>query len=94
MRVIRKGSDKVHRTTCRFCNSDLAYTDADMFYSSEEKRGGIRKTVSHIFGGTEEYVNICRCHYRCVVCPVCHNIIKFIDFSNGGFGETVRWEKA
>ena len=92
MRIVKKGYEKVHRTTCRFCNSDLEYTDADMFHLVEEERGGLRETREHLFRPTEEYINVCKQHYNCINCPVCHNTIKFVDF-NHIFPETIRWEK-
>ena len=92
MRIVKKGYEKVRRTTCRFCNSDLEYTDADMFYLVEEKRGGLRETREHLFRPTEEYINVYKQRYHCINCPVCHNTIKFIEFDDI-FPETIRWER-
>jgi len=92
MRVVKKGNEKIHRTTCRVCNSDLEYTDSDLFSLVQEERGGLRQTVYHFFSPTEEYVNVLKQHYKCIICPVCHNTIKFLDFDSG-FPETVRWDK-
>ena len=92
MKVIKKGDEKTYKITCQVCNSDLEYTDSDVFFITEEKRGSSRVTVTHLFGADEEYVNICKERYKCVICPMCHNTIKSIDFS-AGIGDTIRWER-
>ena len=83
MKVIRNGKEKTYIITCDHCNSDLEYTEDDVFYTKEERRGGISKTVSHFWKADEHYVNIYMQDYRCVRCPVCGNVIKRIDFSRG-----------
>lgn len=79
MKVIKKGNEKTYEITCDVCNSDLEYTDDDVFYEIEEKEGFIRETVGHFFKPDEEYVNIVENHYKCVMCPVCNNTIKRLD---------------
>ena len=54
MKVITNGKDKVYTTTCRECNSDLEYTDADVFYTPNKY---------HI----NAYLQDCRC-VKCPVC--------------------------
>lgn len=92
MKVVKNGCEKVYRTTCRFCNSDLEYTDADMFHLVEEKQGGIRETREHLFKPTEEYVSVYKQHYNCIHCPICHHIIKFLD-PNHIFSENIGWKR-
>ena len=94
MKVICNGKDKVYTITCDNCNSDLGYTENDIFYIKEERRGGIIKTVPRLFRTDEHYTNVYIQEYRCVKCPVCGNVIKRIDFSNGLPSlDTMRWEK-
>lgn len=94
MRVMCSGKDKVYKTTCIKCDSDLEYIEDDVFNISEECKGGLRKTVSHWFKKDEHYVNIYVMKYRCIKCPVCGHVIKFVDFRDGlQTMETVRWEK-
>ena len=94
MKVVCNGKDKVYTSTCRKCNSDLEYTEDDVFYTNEECKGGIRKTVSHFWKPDEHYTNVYMQEYRCVRCPVCGHIIKSIDFRNGlPSMNTIRWEK-
>ena len=94
MIVVCNGKDKIHETTCDKCNSDLAYTEDDVFYVTEERKGGISKTVSHLFKADEHYISVYMQEYRCVKCPVCGHIIKSISFRNGlPDMDVVRWEK-
>jgi hypothetical protein len=93
MKVITNGKDKVYTTTCGKCNSDLEYTNADVFHTTEERRGGLRKTVGHLFKPDEHYVNVYLQNLRCVKCPVCGNIVKSIDFDNLSDMKTIRWER-
>ena len=94
MKVVCNGKEKVYEITCRKCNSDLEYTEDDVFYTSEEECGGVEKIVSHFWKPDERYVNVYIQEYRCVKCPVCGHIIKRMDFSKGlpNLG-TMRWEK-
>lgn len=94
MKVICNGKDKIHTNTCNQCHSDLEYTEDDVFYINEECKGGLRKTVSHLFKADEHYINIYMQEKRCVKCPVCGHIIKSVSFRNGLPNMvTVRWEK-
>lgn len=94
MKVIFNGKDKTYEITCDTCNSDLEYTENDVFYIKEERRGGIDKTVSHFWKADEHYVNVYMQDYRCVRCPVCGNVIKRIDFSKGLQSlDAMKWEK-
>ena len=94
MKVVCNGKEKVYTDTCSRCNSDLEYTENDVFYVNEECKGGIRETVSHLFKKDEHYINIYMQEFRCVKCPVCGDIIKSISFRNGlPDMETIRWEK-
>ena len=92
MKVVCNGKDKVHEITCDKCNSDLEYTEADVFYTNEKKKGGIRQTIPHAFKADEHYISVYMDEYRCVKCPVCGHIIKRISFRNG-LSEFVGWEK-
>jgi transcription initiation factor IIE alpha subunit len=94
MKVIRNGKDKTYEITCATCNSDLEYTENDVFYTKEERRGGMGKTVSHFWKADEHYVNVYMQDYRCIRCPVCGNVIKMMDFSKGLPSlEAMKWEK-
>ena len=94
MKVVCNGKDKVYEITCDKCNSDLEYIEDDVFYTSEEKRGGIGKTVSHFWKPDEHYVNVYMQEHRCVKCPVCGHIIRRIDFSKGFPNlDAMKWEK-
>lgn len=94
MKVVCNGKEKIYTTTCSKCNSDLEYTEDDVFYVTEERTGGLRKTVSHLFKADEHYINVYMQEFRCVKCPVCGHIIKFVSFRNGLPNmKTVRWEK-
>ena len=94
MRVICSGKEKIYMTTCRKCNSDLEYTEDDVFYTQEECKGGLIKTVPHLFKADEYYTNVYIQDYRCIRCPVCGNVIKSIDISKGfPSSKTERWEK-
>lgn len=94
MKVICTGKEKVYTSTCSKCNSDLEYTEDDVYYVNEEHKGGLRKTVSHVFKADEHYVNVYMQESRCVKCPVCGHIIKTVSFRNGlPDMKTVRWEK-
>lgn len=81
MKIVQKGKYKSYEVTCHQCNSDLEYTENDIFYTQEEKVGGIIKTVSHLFKQDEHYKSIYLYNYKCVKCPVCGYIIKMPDFS-------------
>ena len=94
MKVIRKGSEKTYEVTCDFCKSDLEYMDEDVFFKTEEKRGLTKRTVTHLFKEDEEYIDIRKKHYRCVVCPVCNNTIKMLDVDSFiKDDDFVRWER-
>ena len=94
MKVICNGKDRTYEITCNICNSDLEYTENDVFYTEEECRGLIGKTVSHFWKADEHYVNVYMQNYRCVRCLVCGNVIKRIDFSKGLPNlDTMKWEK-
>lgn len=92
MKVVCNGKDKVYETTCGKCNSELEYTESDVFYTNEEKRGGVCQIVPHFFKPDEHYVSVYKQKYSCIKCPVCGHIIKRIDPRNG-FSEFVGWEK-
>lgn len=94
MKVICNGKEKTYTITCDNCNSDLEYTENDVFYTKEECKGGIAKTVSHLFKADEHYTSVYMQDYRCIKCPVCGNVIKRIDFSKGlPRLEAMKWEK-
>ena len=95
MKVIRKGKEKVYTVTCDKCNSDLEYTENDVFYTTEEKIGLACYTVHHIFKEDEQYNNVYMQEYRCVKCPICKHIIKSISHRYGcpSSSKTIRWEK-
>ena len=94
MKVLLNGKEKIYTKTCNKCNSDLEYTDDDVFYTTEERKGGICKTISHLFKDDEHYVNVYMQEYACIKCPVCGNIIKFISFRSGPQNlKTIRWER-
>lgn len=38
MKVVLNGKAKVYTKTCNKCNSDLEYTEDDVFYINEERR--------------------------------------------------------
>lgn len=90
MKVVCNGMDKVYKITCNKCDSDLEYTEKDVFEMQEE-RSGIVKTVHHLFKPAERFINVYMQTYRCIKCPVCGNVIKRMDL-NKGIG-TMRWEK-
>lgn len=92
MKVVCNGKDKVHEITCDKCNSDLEYTEADVFYTNEKKKGCIGYTEPRLFRPDERYISVYMNEYRCVKCPVCGHIIKRISFRNG-LSEFVGWEK-
>lgn len=94
MKVLLNGKEKVYTKTCNKCNSDLEYTEDDVFYINEERRGGICKTISRPFKDDEHYTNVYTQEYSCVRCPVCDNIIKSISFRSGLQNlKTIRWER-
>lgn len=94
MKVICNGKEKTYKITCDHCNSDLEYTENDVFYTKEECKGGLCKTVPHFWKPDEHYVNVYMQEYRCVKCPVCGHIIKRMDFSNGLSNlDAMKWEK-
>ena len=94
MKVICNGKEKTYEIVCDNCNSDLEYTEDDVFYTKEECKGGIIKTVPHLWKADEHYTNVYMQDYRCIKCPVCGNVIKILDFSKGlpSLG-AMRWEK-
>lgn len=92
MKVITNGKNKVYTTTCIKCNSDLAYTDADIFYKTEERKGVVSKTVYHLFKPDEHYVSVYLEKYKCIKCPVCGHVIKFTDFDDFFSEKTLKWE--
>ena len=94
MKIKCKGTCKVFEITCMNCNSDLEYTEKDVFYIKEERQGGLRKTVTHLWKPDEHYVNVYMQQYRCIKCPVCGNIIKRPDFSKGLPSiDSTKWKK-
>ena len=94
MRVVCKGKDKVYTITCSKCNSDLEYTENDVFYTNKEQKGLVHKTITHLFKEDEHYTNVYMQEYRNIKCPVCGHIIKTPSYKNGLLNmETIRWEK-
>lgn len=94
MKVLCNGKEKIYTITCSKCNSDLEYTEDDVFYTNEEKKGLIEKTITHLFKEDEHYTNIYMQEYRNIICPVCGYIIKTPSYKNGLLNmETIRWEK-
>lgn len=93
MKIIKKGSEKTHRVTCEFCNSDLEYTDDDVFFKKVKGRGGLIGTRYSFFKGYEEYAEICMYRFKYITCPVCHNNIKLTDVDSLLSGESIGWEK-
>ena len=95
MKVVCNGKDKVYEKTCYNCNSDLEYTEGDVFYTTEKRSSGIGQTVSHFFKSDEHYVGFYMQDYRCIRCPVCGNVIKMPDFSKGlPSSGAMKWEKS
>ena len=92
MKVVCNGKDKVYEMTCDQCNSDLEYTEEDVFYTNERVKGGVRQTIPHVFKADENYISVYMKEYRCVKCPVCGHITKRISFRNG-LSEFIGWEK-
>ena len=94
MKVLCNGKEKIYTITCSKCDSDLEYTEDDVFYTNEEKKGLIEKTITHLFKEDEHYTNIYMQEYRNIKCPVCGYIIKTPSYKNGLPNmETIRWEK-
>lgn len=93
MKVITNGKDKVYTTTCNKCKSDLEYTDADVFRITEERKGGIEKTVFRLFGPDEYYTSVYLENLKCIKCPICGNIIKFTVFDDLPSMKPIRWER-
>ena len=94
MKVISNGKEKVYTRTCSECHSDLEYTEDDVFYTKEERRGGVCKTVPHLFKKDEYYTNVYLQEYRCIKCPVCGNINKSLSFRGGLPSlKTIGWVK-
>ena len=94
MKVLCNGKDKVYTITCSKCYSDLEYTEDDVFYTNEEKKGLIERTIPHLFKEDEYYTDIYMQEYCNIKCPVCRHIIKTPSFRNGlPSMETIRWEK-
>jgi hypothetical protein len=94
MRVTCNGKDKVYEKTCINCNSDLEYTEDDVFYTTEKCSSGFQRTVYNFFKEDEHYVGFYMQDYRCIRCPVCGNVIKMLDFSKGlPFARKTEWEE-
>jgi transcription initiation factor IIE alpha subunit len=83
MKVVCNGKDKVYERTCSNCNSDLEYTESDVFYTTEKRSSGIGRTDIHFFKKDEHYIGFYKQDYCCIRCPVCGNVIKMPDFSKG-----------
>lgn len=91
MKVIKNGREATYKTTCQQCRSVLEYTEEDVYYITEKKRGGLQRTVGHIFKPDEYYVNVYTQTLRCVKCPVCGNVIRSIDLGKNSL--SYEWER-
>lgn len=92
MKVLIKGKDKNYKITCCVCCSDLEYKSSDLFSYEETVPGNLYRT-EYKFLTKKRYVNLCRYYYKAFKCPVCNNLIKFIDYSKNS-GETIEWKRS
>lgn len=91
VRVIENGKNKTYVTTCKQCDSTFEYTKDEVFYTKKEERGGVIRTIPHLFRSDEHYVLIEENKYECIKCPVCGAIRERFCFDE--LPQIKRWER-